>query len=293
MAYWVMKNYREMVKETILAIYEEIKGVLVSNVPGTIIKSSQDAYALASRFEGVLYKHPYFMKKHIRILNAIIDRCGEAYHYKVPDKLYVSNEIVDKWEREFNIPKGSINRYLKPLMRVGILIPSDRPEYRYRISNTFFELTGPVAQYLINPDATKEFINAVSAASGLASIHVVKEGTREESKTPTVPSFLKLSMVYTLAGLKKVSEEGAEIDDILHLKTIHFVDNILVREQRVPVEWLRSVRVEAFDYMIANRVIEDTVSDGYRLNELWVRMHEEGIRRYYYRIREELRKRRF
>jgi hypothetical protein len=37
--------------------------------------------------------------------------------------------------------------------------------------------------------------------------------------------------------------------------------------------------------MTENNIIENTTRDGYKLNTLWVRLHEEGVKRYIQRIR--------
>lgn len=281
---WAIKNHKGLVKDTIITIFEEIKHAVTGNAPSKIVRSLTDAYALASRFRGVLYKHPYFKKKHGRILHSIIDRCGEAYYKRDPGVLYIPERVIEEWAHVFQIPMERIKSYVSPLLTLGILSHSDRPGYVYRISNTFFDLVGPVAQHLIVPVDTKRFAEMMSVVSGLVSVYVVGLGTREELQIPTIPSFLKLSMVYTLAGL--TDDRSIRIDDVLRLKRVDYVDNYFVRKLQRPVELWRSIRTEAFEFMTINKVIEEPTGDGYRLNTLWVRAHEEGIRRYIRRLRE-------
>lgn len=282
---WAIKEHKGLVKDTIMAIFEETKNAITSNASGAIVQLPTDAYALASRFRGVLYKHPYFKKKHIRMLHSIIDRCGEAYYKKDPNVLYIPKKVVEEWAYVFQISMERIEDYIYPLLIFGILSRSDRPEYVYRVSSTFFNLIGPVAQYLVVPVDRNKFAEMMSVASGLASIYVIGLGTREKVQIPTIPSFLKLSMVYTLAGLS-TSDEGIRIDDILRLKRVDYVDNYFVQRLQRPVELWRSIRTEAFEFMTDNKVIEGSVADGYSLNRLWVKAHEEGVRRYVQRLRE-------
>jgi len=274
------------------AISDEIGAVVTGkshSFPGHgrhIINSLQDAYALASRFKNVLYKYPFFKKKHLRILRSIIDRCGEAYHEKDLSILYISRDTIDEWIIVFHIPPEKIMDYLRPLLIFNILERSDRSGYEYRISDKFFQLMGPVAQYLVVPVDTRRFTSMMAIASGLSSIHVIATAIKSKKflkGKPLIPWFLKLPMIYTLAGLEP---NTTRIDDVLRLPRVNAVDNYFVIERKAPVELWRSIRTEAFEFMADNQIIEQAIPDGYRLVRLWVRMHEEGVRRYIMRLRE-------
>ncbi|MEM1693590.1 MAG: hypothetical protein QXY26_10465 [Ignisphaera sp.] len=146
-----------------------------------------------------------------------------------------------------------------------------------RITNEFFSLVGPAALALVEPTALHNFPQMMSIVHGLASIYVVGVGTRYSVSVPTIPSFLHASMVYTLAGLNR---NTMEIDNILRLYRVNYVDNYFVRSRGFPVELWRSIRTQAFRFMVRNKIIERGVSDGYELSSVWVKIHEEGVKRY-------------
>jgi hypothetical protein len=263
---------------------EEIEAHVTGVKKKTIFSSINEAYALASRFADILHR-PFFKQKPLRIIWAIVDRCGEAYYEKNPDKLYISKEIVDAWIRDFSISPERATEYLAPLWRLGILESSDRSDYLYRISEKFFKLVGPLAQSLIIPVNPVNYKEMVRVTSGITSLYVLAHAVKSSQYPeglPRIPWFLKLSMIYTLSGLEP---GGTKIKNILELRRINAVDNYFVIQRGAPVELWRSIRTEAFGFMVSNNIIEDTTSEGYRLNALWVKVHEEGVRRYIERIR--------
>ncbi len=282
---WALKNYRVLTEETMLAVFDELRAHIGGARTQHVLSSTTDAYALASRFKGVLYRYPFFKKKHLRILRAIIDRCGEAYYRKDPSKLYIAKSVVEEWSAVFHIPLDRITEYLRPLQTFGILRQSDDPKYVYRVSNEFFQLMGPVAQYLVIPVDTRRFAQMMAVANGISSVYVIATAMRNRRlmDKPLIPWFLKLPMIYTLSGLEP---GGTKIRDVLEIPRVNAVDNYFVIERGVPVELWRSIRAEAFEFMSDNYVIEQAVPDGYKLYRLWVRMHEEGVRRYARRLRE-------
>ena len=282
---WALGNYKGLTVETVLAIFDEVEAGIADIRKRHVLTSPSDVYALASRFRNTLYRFPFFKKKHLKILRAVIDRCGEAYYKKDLSILNISKDTVHEWSRVFRIPENKIRSYLYPLLRFGILRSSNNPRYVYVVDSNFFELMGPVAQYLVRPVDTRRFAEMMAVASGISSIYVVATSAKSRKfgeSRPVIPWFLKLSMIYTLAGLEG---ESMRIGDVLELDRINAVDNYFVLEREAPVEWWRSVRAEAFEYMADNDVIEQAVPIGYRLNKLWVRMHEEGVRRYVQRLR--------
>jgi len=284
---WALKQYRSLTEETVFAIVDELEANIAGANKPHVFSSPSDAYALASRFKNVLYRYPFFRKKHLRILRAIIDRCGEAYYEKDTSKLYISKSVVEEWVYVFQIPPDRIQNYLSPLLMFKILEQSEKPEYIYRVSNSFFQLMGPVAQYLVVPVDTRRFAEMMAVASGVASIYVIATAVKNRGAIinggSLIPWFLKLPMIYTLTGL----EPGTtRIRDVLELARVNAVDNYFVIKKYVPVEWWRSVRAEAFELMADNNIIEQAVPNGYKLNILWVRMHEEAVKRYVKRFRE-------
>lgn len=285
---WVLNNYKHLVADTVLVAVNEVENVITKNKPGTVIRSSVEAYSLASKFKGVLYRHPYLKKRHARIMMSIIDRCGEAYVTKDLDKLYISRETLEEWVRVFSINANNLENYLYPLQLFGIIERSDRPEYVYRVTNGFFSLVGPVSRHLIVPVHTSEFINTMSVVSGLASLYAIGYGIKRGVSKPVVPWFLKLAMIYTLSGL---NPSTMKVDAVLSASRVNAVDNYFVIELGFPVELWRCIRTEAFEYMVDAKVIEGTANSGYRLSDLWVRVHEEGVRRYVTRVRERMYKR--
>ncbi len=287
---WALKNYKALAEETMLAIFDELQAHINKVETPHILSSITDAYALASRFKGVLYKYPFFKKKHLKILRAIIDRCGEVYHSKDLSKLYISKATVEEWSNSFYIPIERITEYLRPLQIFNILKPSDDSNYIYRVSNEFFQLIGPVAQYLVIPVDTKRFTEMMAIVSGISSVYVIATGVqhRELIDKPLIPWFLKLPIIYTLSGYEPTTDT---IRDVLEITRVNDVDNYFVIEKGFSVELWRSIRVEAFEFMSDNYIIEQAVPNGYKLYNLWVRMHEEGIKRYARRVSERLEKR--
>lgn len=288
---WALRHYRALTEHTVLSVLDELEAQIAGTRKPRVLSSTGEAYALASRFKNVLYRHPYFKKKHQRILRAIVDRCGEAHYKKDLSKLYISKSIVEEWAQVFRIPEDRISMYLKPLLLFGILEPSDRREYVYKVSDGFYRMMGPVAQYLVAPVEPETLAGAMSVASGISSVYVLASSVRLRKRfgeKPLIPWFVKLSMIYTLTGL----EPGTlKIRDVLELERIHAVDAHFVKERMWPVEWWRSVRAEAFEFMADNTVIEKATPNGYRLNRLWLRVHEEGVRRFVGRLRRRYKRR--
>ena len=287
---WALRNYRVLTRETIIAVFDELQAHIARAKAPCVLSSSSDALALATRFKGVLYKYPYFKKKHLRVLHAIIDRCGEAYHYKDPSRLYISKAVVEQWIGSFRIPAERIAEYLWPLQLFGILQQSSDPKYLYRVSDSFYRLVSPVARYLVVPVDTRMFAEMMAAASGISSVYVIATALQRhlQENRPVIPWFLKLPMIYTLSGL----EPGeTRIRNVLEIPRINSVDNYFVFNEGAPVEWWRSVRTEAFEFMADNYVIEQAVPNGYKLSRLWIRMHEEGVRRYVQRLKERIERR--
>jgi hypothetical protein len=282
---WSLKHYKPLTEEVILAVMDEVETHVAGTKGRKVLSSIDEAYTLAKRFKG-LFKEPFLKKKPLKILRAIVDRCGEAYYEKSPDKLYISKDVVNEWASVFQIPLERINEYLAPLLRLHILEFSDRPNYIYRVNMTFFKLIGPVAQYYVQAVEPGKLGEMTEVVSGLVSIYVITHAMKSERYVeggPRIPWFLKLSMIYTLSGL----EYGAlKIRDIIELGRINAVDNYFVIERGAPVELWRSIRTEAFEFMISNKVIESAVPEGYRLNIPWVKIHEEGVKRYVQRVRE-------
>ncbi len=287
---WALEHYKALAEETMLAVFDELQAHVTGAKTSRILSSVTDAYALASRFKGVLYKYPFFKKKHIRILHAIVDRCGEAYYEKNPYKLYISKAVVEEWSNSFLIPIERTTKYLKPLQIFNILKQSDDPKYVYRVSDEFFQLVGPVAQYLVTPVDTRRFTEMMAIVSGISSVYVIATGLqyRKQIDKPLIPWFLKLPMIYTLSGYESTTNT---IRDVLEIARIRAVDEYFVIEKGVPVELWRSIRAEAFEFMSDNYIIEQAVLNGYKLYNPWVRMHEEGIKRYVRKVRERYEKR--
>jgi hypothetical protein len=283
---WALKHYKGLTEETILTAMDELEAHIANTKKVKFLSSKDEVYALAKRFKGVLYR-PFFKQKPMRIIQALIDRCGQAYHDKNPELLYISKRTVDEWVTVFQIPPEKANDYIRPLLVVKILEPSDRREYVYKVSQEFFRLVGEPAQYVVDvrPSDPVKYKESTEVVSGIASIYVlshsvrisqqVKEGTR-------IPWFLKLAMIYTLSGFDSVNNK---IRSVLESARINAVDNYFVIEKGFPVELWRSIRVDTFTYMTENNIIEDTTRDGYKLNALWTRLHEEGVRRFVQRIR--------
>lgn len=291
---WALRHYRALTVSTVIAVFDEIERSVAGGQSGRVIKSLDEAYALASRFKNVLYRYPFFKKKHLRILRAIIDRCGEADYKGDPSLLYISKDTIEEWCISFYILPEKIAWYLEPLVKLHILERSDRPKYEYKISDRFFHLIGRVARYLVEPVDTRRFASMMAVASGLSSIYVVRTAIRVRlgpgGVKPLIPWFLKLPMIYTLAGLKPGSNE---IDHIMRLTRVNLVDYYFTheRERPAPIELWRSIRAEAFEFMADNQIIEAAVPEGYRLCRPWIKVHEEGVRRYVRRLREKYQRR--
>ena len=287
---WALRNYSALTRETIIAVFDELQAHIAGAKAPHVLSSDSDALALATRFKGVLYKYPYFKKRHLRVLHAIIDRCGEAYHDKDPSKLYISKAVAEEWIVSFRIPAERVAEYLRPLQLFGILQQSDDPKYLYKVSDNFYQLAGPVARHLVVPIDTERFVEMMAVVSGISSVYVIATALQKrlQEDRPVIPWFLKLPMIYTLSGLEL---GGETIRDVLEIPRINAVDNYFVKNEGFPVEWWRSVRTEAFEFMADNHVIEQAIHNGYRLSKLWVRMHEEGVKRYVQRLRERIERR--
>jgi len=282
---WALERSKHLTNEVMLTIMDEVESSII-NSKSKIFSSPSEAYALASRFRGTIYKHPYIKKKHEKVLRAIMDRCGEAYYEQNIDKLYIPRSVVEEWARCFQIPQERVQEYLGPLLCTGILEPSDRSEYLYKISRGFFNIVGPVAQYFVIPIDVNKFAGMAAIASGLTSIYVITHAVRSRKygeEGLLIPSFLRLAMTYTLSGFEV---EKMKIRDVLELRRMHAVDNFFVMNKLFPTEYWRSIRIETFEFMVGNEIIEGATPDGYRLNSLWVRTHEEGVKRYVQRVRE-------
>uniref|UniRef100_A0A7J3Z571 Uncharacterized protein n=1 Tax=Ignisphaera aggregans TaxID=334771 RepID=A0A7J3Z571_9CREN len=287
---WALKNYRVLTRETVVAIFSELQAHIAGAKVPYVLSNASDALALATRFKGVLYRYPYFKRKHLRVLHAVIDRCGEAYSSKDVSKLYIGKATVEEWITSFAIPPEKIGEYLRPLQIFGVLQQSSDPNYLYRVSDDFYRLMGPVAQHLVVPVDTRRFAEMMAVANGVASVYVIATALRRQpqEEQSVIPWFLKLPMIYTLSGL----EPGAmRIRDTLEIPRINAVDNYFVINRGAPVEWWRSIRTEAFEFMADNYIIEQAVPNGYKLSKLWVRTHEEGVKRYVQRVRERIERR--
>lgn len=289
---WALENYRALVYETIMAVREEV-GSWVTGGRGRVLTSLNDAYALAARFKGVIYRYPYFQRKHVRIIHALIDRCGEDYRNRQQKRIYISDEVLNEWSEAFGIPHNRLSEYLWPLLALGILVPSDRPDYRFKVSDEFFRLVGPVAANLVatSPTSPQNFSEVTAIVNGIASIYVMSSPLRIIGQTKkevrVMPWSFKLAMIYTLSGLQQGSNlNRVVISDALESSRVNTVDNYFVVEKSKPVELWRSIRTEAFEILTDNKIIEGTTATGYKLNSLWVRMHEEGVRRYLWRQRQ-------
>ncbi len=280
---WALKHYKGLTEETILAAMDELEAHIAGTKKVKFLPSKDDAYALAKRFKGVLYR-PFLKQRHMRIIQALVDRCGRAYRDKNPELLYISKRTVDEWVVAFQIPPEKVDNYIRALLSLKILELSDRREYVYKVSQDFFKLVGEPAQYVIDIRPSDKFKESMEVVSGIASIYAlshsvkisqqIKEGVR-------IPWFLKLAMIYTLSGLDPGS---MRIRDVLEPARINAVDNYFVIEKGFPEEFWRSIRVDAFTYMTENNIIEGVTRDGYKLNALWVRLHEEGVKRFVQRI---------
>jgi len=285
---WALKNYKPLTEETILAILDELNAQ-TSKKETRVLSSPSEAYALASRFRDVLLRYRFFRQKPLKILWSVVDRCGEAYYSKDLTKLYISKDILEEWSYAFQIPTDRLLDYLKPLPYYKILVSSDDPRYVYRINDEFFQLVGPVAQHLVTLIDPRQFKEMLSVISGLIGVYIMSTAVklhRTLGEKPVIPWFIKLPMIYTLSGLESHS---MKIRDVLEVARVNYVDNYFLSDEnkkRPPIEWWRSVRTEAFEFMVSNDIIEQVTSNGYRLNILWCRMHEEGVKRYVRRVRE-------
>ena len=283
---WALKYYRELTEETVLTAMDELEAHIAGAKKVKFLSTKDDAYALAKRFKGVLYR-PFLKQKPIKIIQALIDGCGQAYHDKNPDLLYISKDTVDEWIAVFQIPPERANDYIRPLLILKILEPSDRREYMYKVSQDFFRLVGEPAQYLVDARLSDpaKFRESMEIVSGIASIYVVSHSVKASQQVKEgarIPWFLKLAMIYTLSGLDPASNR---IRDVLEHARIHAVDNYFVVEKGFSIEFWKSTRVDAFTYMTENSIIENTTRNGYKLNTLWVHLHEEGVKRYIQRSR--------
>ncbi|MEM1510457.1 MAG: hypothetical protein QW290_08020 [Sulfolobales archaeon] len=271
---WALNNHRNISKQTILLIYSDIINVIREGKPGSVVSNKTDAYALASKFEGVIYRYPYFRRKHIRVLYAIIDRCGDAYLKREPLELYISKEVLKEWGESMRIELGKLLEYLSPLQQLNVLQRSDKPGYEYRISEEFFRLVGPIAA------RGTDLHGVAGALNGLTSVYAVANGVRLNINMPTIPSFLRVAMALTLSELNEATYQKAVINRVLSTARINEVGRYFVEHRKYPRELWRSVKEEALDFMDKNKIIEGYVGDGYELNTLWVRAHEAGVVRY-------------
>jgi len=285
---WALKHYRALTEETVLAVLDELKAQ-ISGGGSRVFNSLSDAYALASRFRDVIYRYRFFKTKPLRILWAIVDRCGEAYYYRDPQRLYISKEVVEQWIYSFGIPVEKTQNYLRPMLNHRILVSSDDPQYMYKVGDEFFQFVGHAAARYLMPTDPRYSRGMGAVISGLMSVYVMATSVklrRSVGEKPLIPWFVKLPMIYTLTGLEP---NTMKIRDVLEIARINYVDNYFVKGLGAPVEWWRSVRTEAFDFMLSNDVIEQAVQNGYKLYNLWVRIHEEGVRRYVERVRKRFR----
>jgi hypothetical protein len=176
---WALKNYYSLTRETIFTAIDEVETHLTNVKRRSILSSLSETYALASRFAGVLYR-PFFKQKPLKIVRAIVDRCGEAYYEKNPDKLYISRKIVDEWIYDFLIPPERAEEYLTPLKRLKILERSDRPEYLYKVNEKFFQLVGHAAQFLVTPVDPEKYKEMIRVVSGITSLYIIAHTVRSK-----------------------------------------------------------------------------------------------------------------
>ena len=272
---WSLKNYKHIIIETIEVTLNEIKTHITGSKSSSILPSPGEAQALASRFAGVLPR-PFLKYKPYWILWAIISRCGKAYYEKNPTELYISRDVVTRWVKEFQIPQERIKEYLIPLIDYGVLEFSDKPEYLYRVRGEFFNLIGPIAQYSTFTIPPEELTSTMMVLDGIMTIYIIAKAKR-------VPWLLKLPMIYTISGLEP--EPGKfKIRDVLEIERVNAVDSYLVNERGLGKEFVWGIKTAAFRLMTSNRIIERVIEGrGYKLYGPWVRIHEEGARRFYIR----------
>lgn len=291
-AVWLLKRYEELARLAILVAKEEFQKIIAGQ-RSSVLESSQPekAYALVSMFRDVIYMHPYFKKKSLRILNAIIHRVAEAYDEKDYNKLYIPENAVKDWLKGFEIDQSKKDEYLAPLKEFKILDVTNEPEYPYKVNDHFYRMFASAAQFLVTPRQIDTFVGAMSSIDGLVGLYVLAvaaENEEQNSWGPKIPRFIKLSTAYTVAGASSSVTPADEypmpykIDEVLKVKRINYVDDYFVVKNGEPAEVWRSVRTEAFKFMTRNRIIEgpDNEGCGYKLNSDWVRIHEEAIKRY-------------
>jgi phosphopantetheine adenylyltransferase len=282
---WALKHYKGLTEEAIFVAMDELEAHITGTKKPTFLSSKDETYVLAKRFKGVLYR-PFLKQKPMKIIQALIDRCGQAYYDKDLDLLYIPKETIDEWVMAFQIPPDKADDYIRPLLILKVLEPSDRREYVYKVSHDFFRLVGEPAQYLVDSRLSDpaKFGESMEIVSGLTSVYVLSHSVKVSQyveEGARIPWFLKLAMVYTFSGLDPVSKD---IRDVLEPERINAVDDYFVIEKGFSAEFWKSTRVDAFTYMTENRIIENTTSEGYKLNTLWVRLHKEAVRRYVQRI---------
>jgi len=279
---WALEHYKPLTEEVILTLYDELQAHFAGK--GRQRFNRNEVYALASKFRDILYRYPYFKKKPLRILWALVDRCGEAYYKRDPTKLYIPEAVVMEWSADFHIPLDRIKEYIDPLLLYRILVNSDNPSYAYKVGDEFFQLVGPIAQHLVKPVDPNQFSDVIGIVGGVVAVYIIATSVKLQKQVgvkPLIPWVLKLPMIYTLTGLDPQSKIGSvRIRPVLDTQTIDAVDKYLVVERGIPVELYRSIRTEAFSYMASNRILEN----GYVWNGLWRRLHEIGVERYLWRV---------
>lgn len=299
---WALGNYRSLAIELIRTINDELQNVM-SRGKSSTLSNLNDAYAFVSRFNDVVYKYPYFKKKTLKILEAIIYRCGEAYREK-KDTVYISERTVRGWLEAFNIDQSKRGEYLEPLIKFKILTQSKYKDFVYSVDSRFCQLVGPAAQLLTAKEAkdlmsssTEGFENLVADINGLISLHLLAVAAENEllgGEGPKVPLFVKLATAYTVASLKEPSYNNFKIDEELKVDEINYVDECFIKyyqQNGIPIERWESRKVETFEFMIGNRIIEGLSPGGYKLNGTWVRFHEIAVKNYTNRYTKRMQKR--
>lgn len=288
---WALWNYRPITRELILSINDDLRNVMSGKKP-SILSNLTEAYAFASRFSDVVYKYPYFKKKSLKIIEAIIYSCGEAYRDK-KDTVYISERTVKDWLDAFNIDPSKRSEYLEPLIEFKILTQSKYGNYIYSVDSGFCQLVGPAAQVLtakeskdLTSSSTEQFEHAVADINGLLSLHLLAVAAGNEmvgGKGPKIPVFVKLATAYTVVNLKDLGRNNFKIDRELKLDEVNYVDRCFASyyiQNGIPIERWMSRKVETFEFMIGNHIIEHLLLDGYKLNETWARFHEIAVKRY-------------
>ena len=295
---WYEKKdrYEVLARLAIIVAKEEFLRIVDKGQRSPIIGSNQPvaAYSFVSMFRNIIDMHPYFKKKSLYILRAIIDRTAEAYVKKDYNLLYIPEEVVSEWLKDFEIDPSKKDEYLGPLKEFKILDITNKPGYPYKVNDDFFSIFARAAQFLIIPMQTETgtFAGAMSNVNGLVSLYALAVAAENEQRGwgPKIPKFFKLATAYTIVGAYKEVVHASKypsaykIDEVLRVERINRVDNYFVMQRKEPKELWRSVRTEAFEFMVGNGIIEGSVLDdkgcGYKLNPYWVRIHEKAIENY-------------